>query len=133
MFFIVLVYMVCDYNQILCYKLLAVEKIKLLNKVADDFADVGFIIYVSSCIWANILATKTKQLIWLLMPFLFSIIISGLINYQAETIFIFNKQNGFWKGDFSLNFFFCIITILFALLIFLINYFVLQRLQKLKK
>lgn len=123
--------MAINYAQIQDYNLTALQKVKLLNKAADDFINVGFIICILSWIWTNLFVVKTKQLFWFFIPFLFTVFVSWIMSWQDEDIFIINKQNGLWKGGFSLSYFFGIAIIIFAAVLLVINYFILKR--KIKK
>ncbi len=105
-------------------------KIILMNKATDNFSNIGFIICIISLLLANITAFKTKQLFWLLMPFVCSILVAWAVSCQAEDIFIFNKNNGRWKGGFSLSYFLGIAITLFAVLILMLNYFILKKVIK---
>ena len=107
------------------------EKVSLLNTAADNFSNVGFIICISTWVLVNITSVKTKQLFWLCIPFLFTVFVSWIMSWQDEDIFIFNKQNGLWKGGFSLSYFFGTAIIIFAAVLLVINYSILK--SKMKK
>lgn len=131
LFVVVLSYLAINYAQIHDYNLPALQKVKLLNKSADNFSNVGFIICIVSWIWTNVFVIKTKQLFWLCISFLFTVFVSWIMSWQDEDIFIFNKQNGLWKGGFSLSYFFGTAIIIFAAVLLVINYFILK--SKIKK
>ena len=131
LFVVVLSYLALNYAQIHDHNLTALQKVKFLNKAADDFINVGFIICILSWIWTNVFVVKTKQLFWLCIPFLFTVFVSWIMSWQDEDIFIFNKQNGLWKGGFSLSYFFGTAIIIFAAVLLVINYFFLK--SKIKK
>lgn len=120
-------------TQVQNYKLEAVQKIQLFNQAADNFASAGFVICLASWLWVNVLAVKTRQALWVWLPFLYTVFVSWQTSYQEESIFIFNKQNGMWKGGFSLSFFFGVAIIFFSLIVLVINYLILTSLQKNKK
>jgi hypothetical protein len=111
--FVVLCYLLYEFLQVQNFIIPATEKVQSLNDKADDFINTGFAICLFSWITSNIMAVKSKHLFWLLMPFLFTALVSWIISWQAETIFIFNKQNGLWKGGFSLSYFFGIAIVIF--------------------
>ena len=48
------------------------------------------------------------------------------MSWQAEAIFIFTKQNGLWDGGFSLSEFVAFVIVFFAVVILVINYFILK-------
>ena len=131
LFVAILSYLAINYVQIQDYNLTALQKVKLLNKAADDFINVGFIICIVSWIWANVFVVKTKQLFSLCIPFLFTVFVSWIMSWQDDDIFIFNKQNGLWKGGFSLSYFFGTAIIIFAAVLLVINYLILK--SKIKK
>ncbi len=108
---IILFYLAYKFAEVKGYNITAVEKAKLLNVAADNFVNFGFIICIVSCIWVNVLILKTKQLLWLCFPFLFTLFVSLVMTWQSEYIFIYDKQNGMWKGDFSLSYFLGIVII----------------------
>lgn len=125
-----LYYLTYNFSQLRDCNLSALQKAKLLNNSADNFINTGFIICVISWVWANVLAIQTKCSFWVFMPFLFTVIVACLMSWQAETIFIFNKQNGLWKGGFSLSYFLGIVIIFTAAAILGINYLILKRFLK---
>ena len=126
LFLLILFYLAYQFIQLQNLNLKVLEKSNLLNKAADDFINIGF--YISILIWilSNINVVKTKQKWWLLAPLLFTIFVSLVMSWQAECIFIFNKQNGLWKGGFSLSYFFGLAIIFFAVIIFTINYYIVK-------
>lgn len=125
-----LYYLTYNFSQLRDCNLSALQKAKLLNNSADNFINTGFIICVVSWVWANVLAIQTKCSFWVFMPFLFTVIVACLMSWQAETIFIFNKQNGLWKGGFSLSYFLGIVIIFTAAAILGINYLIIKRFLK---
>ena len=131
LFVVVLIYLAINYAQTPDYNLPALQKVKLLNKAADDFMNVGFIICIVSWVWSNVIVVNTKQLFWLCIPFIFTVFVSWIMSWQDEDIFIFNKQNGMWKGGFSLSYFFGTAIIIFAAVLLVINYLILK--SKIKK
>lgn len=126
----ILFYLTYNFSQLRDCNLSALQKAKLLNNSADNFINTGFIICVVSWVWANVLAIQTKRTFWVFMPFLFTVIVACLMSWQAETIFIFNKQNGLWKGGFSLSYFLGIVIIFTAAAILGINYLIIKRFLK---
>ena len=104
----------------------AVDKVKLLNNAADNFIRFGFYLCLISLVLVNILAFKTKRLFWLVVPLLFTAFVSWVMSWQADTIFIFTKQNGLWDGGFSLSEFVAFVIVFFAVIILVINYFILK-------
>ena len=104
----------------------AVDKVKLLNNAADNFIRFGFYLCLISLVLVNILAFKTKRLFWLIVPLLFTAFVSWVMSWQADTIFIFTKQNGLWDGGFSLSEFVAFVIVFFAVIILVINYFILK-------
>lgn len=132
LFVVFLFYLAINYAQIRDNNLTALQKVKLLNKAADDLINVGFIICILNWIWTNLFVVKTKQLFWFFIPFLFTVFfVSWIMSWQNEDIFIVNKQNGLWKGGFSVSYFFDIAIIIFAAVLLVINNFILKR--KIKK
>jgi hypothetical protein len=115
------------------YNITAVEQVKLLNEAADNFLNIGFIVCVCSWVWSNILSVKSRQLFWIVIPFLYTVAISWEMTWQSEYIFIFNKQNGMWKGGFSLSYFLGAAIIFFTLIVLLVNYLILKSFQNTKK
>ncbi len=129
-----LTFLAYKYYDVSEYKLIANEKINYLTAAADNFCLYGFIICAIIWAWVNIVAIKTKQLFWLLLPFLFVCFVAYKISYHAEDIFIFNKENGMWKGGFSVSYFAAIGIIIIAVVILLVNYLVLKTvIKKLEK
>ncbi len=114
----------------------AVNNLKLANAkdfvpyceaAANQFWLVGIVICFASWVWVNFVTIKTKQLFWLWIPFLFTIVVAIANSYQEEQLFHFKKANGLWKGGFSLSYFFGIGVIFFAGFIILIDYLGLKR------
>lgn len=104
----------------------AVQKVKLLNIAADNFIITGYSISIITWIMANTIVIKSKQFFWIWIPFLFLIIVSFIMVYFDECIFALNKQNGLWKGGFSLSYIASGIIIVVGLIFIEINYFVLK-------
>ncbi len=125
-----LIFLANNYYTVQDYKLIANEKINYLNKAADSFYTYGFIICALSWVWVNIVALKTKQLFWLWIPFLFTCFVAYKMSYHAEDIFIFNKQNGMWKGGFSVSYFVGIVMVVLAAVVLLLNFFILKMINK---
>ncbi len=127
----VLFYLAYKYMAIITYSIIPIDKVKLLNQATDNFTNIGFIICLISWVFTNVVIIKTKQLFWIFIPFLFTVFVCFVMSWQAEDIFIFNKQNGMWKGGFSLNYFLGAIIIFFAAVILMFNFFILK--SKIKK
>ncbi|MBP6431081.1 MAG: hypothetical protein KA319_04885 [Ferruginibacter sp.] len=125
-----LVFLAYKYYQAQDYKLIANEKINYLNQAADNFYTYGLIICIASWLWVNIAAFKTKQLFWLWIPFLFVCFVAYKMSYHAEDIFIFNKQNGMWKGGFSISYLVSIVLVLISIVVLCINFFILKNVTK---
>ncbi len=130
---VVLVYLRYRYFQAQKSTAFAAEKVILLNDASDNFSNYGFIICILSLVLVNITSLKTKQLFWLLLPFLFTVFVAYAMSYQAENIFIFTKDNGMWEGGFSLSSLLSIIIIAVATILLTINYFVLKNIISNKK
>jgi hypothetical protein len=126
----ILFYFAYQYYLVQDYKLIAAKKINYLNKAAYKFCTYGFIICATSWVWANIAAVKTKQFFGLWIPFLFTAFVAWLMSYHAEDIFIFNKENGMWKGGFSVSYFAGVIIIVIAAIVLLFNYIILKMISK---
>ncbi len=114
------------YIQTTEYKLIAAEKIVLLKNAESDFLKYGALICLFSWIWANIGAVKLKQKFWLFVPLFFIVFVAIKMSKIDEEIFAFKKNNGMWKGDFSLSFIATILIILLAVIVFVINFFALK-------
>jgi hypothetical protein len=127
---VVLFYFAYQYYLVQDYKLIANEKINYLNKAAYKFCTYGFIVCATNWLWVNVVAIKIKQFVWLWLPFSFTAFVAWLISYHAEDIFMFNKENGLWKGGFSVSYFAGGIIILIAAVVLLLNYFVLKMIIK---
>ena len=125
-----LTFLAYKYYQVQDYKLIANEKVNYLNAAANNFYTYGFIVCVVSWVWVNIAAVKTKQLFWLWIPFLFVCFVAYKMSYHAEDIFIFNKQNGMWKGGFSISYLVSIVMVLIAAFVLIVNYFVVKSVIK---
>jgi hypothetical protein len=125
-----LTFLAYKYYQVQDYKLIANEKINYLTQAANNFCTYGFIICVVSWVWVNIAVVKTKQLFWLWVPFLFVCFVAYKMSYHAEDIFIFNKENGMWKGGFSISYLVGIVMVLITAVVLVINYFVLKSVIK---
>jgi len=108
----------------------AKDVVPYYEAAANQFLLVGTVICFASWVWVNVVAIKTKQLFWLWIPFLFTIVVAIANSYQEEQLFHFKKANGLWKGGFSLSYFFGIGTILIAGSILLINYWGLKKICK---
>ncbi len=101
----------------------ASKKALLLNIATDNFYAIGYAICIITWVLANILAIKTKKLIWFWMPFLLTVVVAVFMGYFDECIFVFNKQNGFSKGGFSMSYFLTGMVILASIIVLEINYF----------
>ncbi len=126
---IVLLLMANHFLALQYFKFEPQQKSLVIGNAADYFTTVGFTICIFSWLWANVLVVKTKQLFWLSIPFLFTVFVSLVMGWQAEEIFIFNKQNGMWKGGFSLSYFFSLTIIFFITIVLVTNYFILRNFQ----
>jgi hypothetical protein len=122
----VLIAFAYKYIQVQDYKLIATEKLQLLQKAIDNFNNVGFVVVLVSCILSNYNVVKTKKLFFVWMPLLYVIVVAVLFNKHEDSLFDFKKANGLWKGDFSLTFLFAIFFIIAAVIILTINYFALK-------
>ena len=98
--------------------------LKLLNIAADNFIRFGFYLCLVSLVLVNILAFKTKRLLWLFVPLLFTVFVSWVMCWQAETIFVFTKQHGLWDSGFSMSEIVAFFIVFFAIIILTINYFI---------
>jgi magnesium-transporting ATPase (P-type) len=90
----------------------------------------GGIICLVSLIWINVASYKTNNLYLLWIPFAFIVFVAIITGYNAEDIFIFKKENGLWKGSFSLSYFASAAIVIFAAITTGINYFILKRMLK---
>lgn len=124
---VILAFFAYKYFQVQDYKLVAVEKTVLLKNAADNFYKYSIFACFASWIWSNIAVIKTKQKIWLCFPFLFTAFAALLMRYMEEDIFLFNKENGMWKGGFSISSFASIFIIIIAAIVFGINYLILKK------
>lgn len=91
LFVIALVYLMYKYTQAQNIYLPAIEKAKVLNNAADTFITIGFIICLLSLLWTNMLALKTKQLLWFWLTFLFGVFVSWNMSLQIF-FFLINKM-----------------------------------------
>ena len=126
----VLAYLAYEYYQMQSLSLLPADKVNYLKVAADNFSTYGFIICFISWVNTNIIAVKNNSTAWLWLPFIFTVMVSCVVSYQAEDIFLFNKANGMWKGGFSLSYFAGIVIILVAAVALLINYFIVKAIIK---
>ena len=78
----------------------AKDVVPYYEAAANQFLLVGTVICFASWVWVNFVAIKTKQLFWLWIPFLFTIVVAITNSYQEEQLFHFKKANGLWNGDF---------------------------------
>lgn len=88
----------------------------------NQFWLLGVVICFASLVWVDMVAIKTKQLFWLWIPFLFTVVVAITNSYQEEQLFHFKKANGLWNGGFSLSYFFGLGQIFIAGFVILINY-----------
>ena len=119
----ILVYLANNYAIMQEIKSIPIDKIRHLTDAADNFYRYGFMVCGTIWILTNFMILKTKQMYWLWIPFVFTTIVALTISYQTEDIFLFNKENGLWKGGFSLSYVFSIIVILGASILLIVNYF----------
>lgn len=122
----ILVYMACSYYYIQISNRNPNDKIKLLTIAADNFMEYGFMICAISWLIVNIAAVVTKQLAWLLVPFIFTVIVTFLMSYYEEDMFLFKKTNGMWKGGFSMSYFVGVGIVIITAITILINYIILK-------
>lgn len=123
----ILVYFANRYADMQAIKSIPVDKIRYLEQAGDNFFNFGFVVCGISWVLANLMVVKTKRFIWLWLPFVFTTVVAFTIGYHMEDIFLFTKQNGLWKGGFSLSYFFSVFLILVVSIALVINYFVLKR------
>lgn len=114
------------FQEILNCSLVPSIKSAQLNNALDNFITIGYIICIISWLIMNVVAWKTKQVFWVWIPFLLVLIIYYLMAYFDDVIFVFNKQNDFWKGGFSVSYFLSICIVLVGLIVTEINYFVIK-------
>ena len=118
------------FNASFYVKIPAAEKLLLLQKRLEDFWWWAFIFYCSALAFSNWIAYKEKQLAWLFSAVL--LVVAAAFSYTngLEEIFVFKKQNGFWKGEFSLSFLEAFFYSFIALTVWLINQLLLKRILK---
>ena len=124
---IILLYLANVYNNSYEIKLIATERINYIQLAADNFRKFGFVSCFISWVLSNIIAIKTKKIIWLLIPLLLTSIISIIITGQTEEIFKFKKVEGLWMGGFSLSYLIAFFTVIVSVLVIGINYFILKQ------
>jgi hypothetical protein len=115
-----------NYFQVQDYKLIAKEKLLLLENSAGNFFFAGFIVSLVSWFVSNYFVVKTKKLFFIWLPLIYVILFSILFGYHQEDIFKFKQDNGMWNGSFSLSYIFSAFFIIVSFIILLINYFILR-------
>ncbi len=118
------------FNAVFYMKILASAKVILLEKRLDDFWLWSLILYACTLIICNWIAYKKKQFFWLLFAFLFAVAVAFTYTEGVEGIFIFKKQNGLWKGGFSLSFFITFFYSFVALIVWFANWLALKGILK---
>jgi hypothetical protein len=108
-------------------KLIADQKVIILQNNIDAFSKYGFALCVLNLLWANIAVIKTKQYFWLWISFFITAIVALLYSYCTEDLFIFKKQNGMGRGSFSLNYLSSVLIICMASIVLSINYWILKK------
>lgn len=111
----------------------ASEKLLILQKRTDDFFQYACFCYVAAIICTNLIAYKTTHSIWLIAAVFFVIPASYIYSGLLEKTFIFKKQNGFWKGEFSLSFFAIFFYSAIAVIVCLLNLLLLKDILKNKR
>ena len=106
------------------------EKLSLLQKRTDDFLQYAFLCYIAAVICTNWVVYKTMRFIWLFIAVVFAMFASFTYSGLLEKTFIFKKQNGFWKGEFSLSFFAAIFYSVIAVIVCAINWLLLKKIFK---
>lgn len=106
------------------------EKLLQLEKKVDNFFLYACFCYVAAIICTNRIAYKTKRFAWLLPAVVFVIYASYTYSGLLEKMFIFKKQNGFWKGEFSLSFFATFFYSAIALIVYILNWLILKKCLK---
>ena len=124
---IILLYLANVYNNSYEIKLIATERINYIQLAAENFSKFGFVCCFISWVLSNIIAIKTKKIIWLLIPLLLTSIISIIITGQTEEIFKFKKAEGLWEGGFSLSYLVAFFLVIVSVLVIGINYFILKQ------
>ncbi|HNY54311.1 MAG TPA: hypothetical protein PKI86_01740 [Chitinophagales bacterium] len=127
LFAIILLYLANVYNNSYEIKLIATERINYIQLAAENFSKFGFVCCFISWVLSNIIAIKTKKIIWLLIPLLLTSIISIIITGQTEEIFKFKKAEGLWEGGFSLSYLVAFFLVIVSVLVIGINYFILKQ------
>ncbi len=127
---VVLIALAYNYFLVSEYKLITSEKVGYLLKAADNFSLYGSIICLLMLLWINVASYKTNNLYLLWIPFAFIVFVAVISGYNAEDIFIFKKENGLWKGGFSISYFASAAVVIFAAIVIGINYIILKKILK---
>lgn len=116
-----------EFNSLADYKLIANEKVNLLENTASNFEVISLIICALLWVWSNFVIIKTKQYFWLFLPFVFMCFCVVCSCKMSNEIFSFKKQNGLWNGSFSVTYIAGIFGILLTGIALLINYLTLKK------
>ncbi len=114
------------------YKLVATEKYILLQNADNSFTNAALFITLAIWFWVNVVIIKTKQLFWLIIPYLFTIFSIVISAYFSDKLFIFKKQNIGFDGSFSIGYIAAILFIVFISFVAVINYVISKRLLQKK-
>lgn len=119
-----------NYYQTTAFKLIANEKIILLIDAESLFDMASLLICVLLWIWVNFMVIKTKQFLWLWMPFVFSGFCIYFSCILGNDIFIFQKQNNMWNGGFSIIYIAGVFMMLSVAMVLFVNYLILKKVVK---
>jgi len=129
----ILFYLANKYNAVGDFKLAYPNDfVPYYENAANQFLLAGTVVCFVSWIWVNIVSIETKQLFWLCIPILFTVVVALMMSYHEEQLFHFKKTNGMWKGGFSLSYFFGIAIVIVAAIVISINFLVLKYILKQK-
>lgn len=130
----VLFFLANKYNAVSEYKFAYPKDfLPYYEQASNQFSIVGAIICFAIWIWVDVVIVKTKQLFWLIIPFLFIVFVALTSSNQSEKLFHFKKDNGLWNGSFSMSGIFSYFLIFLSAIVLAINYFGLKMYFKKQK
>jgi predicted membrane protein len=107
-----------------------VKDAKLISEKFSHDVLIGKMLSIFLLAVFNVLAYKSKQLYWLIVPLGFFAFTQLVNAYNGEILFRYKKAVNLWEGGFSVAPIFTIIVIAMAAIVIFINYHILGRLIK---